>query len=353
MGPDEVASEATWVPVRGSDRVLSGSEGDIREPLMAGRGGDSPRDSGGGLPYHGAYEERPRRKSSIQDVYQPIRTPFRTRLERMGRLLTLVNKVLLPVGVLLLAAGASCSWFAGNLCGGIATWLLESGGTVAGLAILLDILYVACLAPYALFMNQANRDPLSCGPKRFVFPNHSAVPGVLGVLSLLASVVFAFGLACPLVYDELCREGLRPWLVWGGSGGAVVFIYALICMLYGDKGGIATLWIMSVVGGSVGGACLADQLVGVVECHNALGWTLTAAGWTLAYVIPLALASLWSRKCWPFVVRTRPSARPPAAFSVELIFGAQYVLASRAAAAGGWLHGLRRCGWVHGRGVLD
>jgi hypothetical protein len=309
---DDVASESTWLPVHGSDRMLSGSEGDFREPLISS---GSPLSGAGGMPYHAAYEH-PRRRSSVQDVYQPIRTPFRTRLERMGRILTLVNQVLLPIGFLLLAGGASCSWFASNVCGGIAAWLLESGGTVAGLAILLDVLYLACLAPYAIFMNQSNRDPLSCGPKRYIFPNHSAVPGVLGVLALLASSVVVFGLACPLVDEAMCRQRLRPWLVSVGSAAAVVCVYALICLLYGDKGGIATLWIMSVVAGSVGGACLADQLVGVVECHNALGWSLTAAGWTLAYAIPLGLASLWSRKCWPFVVRraTRriSSARPPA-----------------------------------------
>eukprot|EP01043_Picozoa_sp_COSAG02_P032958 COSAG02_NODE_2224_length_9457_cov_76.157085_3_plen_354_part_00 len=309
---DDVASESTWTPVHGSDRMLSGSEGDFREPLISG----SPL-SGSGMPYHAAYE-RPRRRSSVQDVYQPIRTPFRTRLERMGKILTLVNKVLVPIGVLLLGGGASCSWFASNVCGGIAAWLLESGGTVAGLAILLDILYLACLAPYAMFMNQSNRDPLSCGPKRFIFPNHSAVPGMLGVVALLASSVVVFGLVCPHVHDGLCAERLRPWLVWGGCAVAVICFYALVCLLYGDKGGIATLWIMSVVAGSVGGACLADQLVGIVECRSALGWSLTATGWTLAYAIPLALASLWSRKCWPFVVR-RSARRMSAGMHSQLL----------------------------------
>lgn len=313
MPADDVASESSWAPVRGSDRMLSGSEGDYREPLIPD---GSPLASGSGMPYHVAYE-KPRRRSSVQEVYQPIRTPFRTRLERMGKILTLLNKVLLPIGALLLAGGASCTWFASNVCGGIAGWLLETGGTVAGLAILLDVLYLACLAPYAIFMNRSNRDPLSCGPKRFVFPNHSAVPGLLGVFSLLASSLVLFGVACPLVLVDtgLCIERLRPWLVWGGSSVAVVCGYALVCLLFGDKGGIMVLWLMSVVAGSVGGACLADQLAGVIECSNALGWALTATGWSLAYAIPLGLASLWSRKCWPFVVRGArclPPARAPA-----------------------------------------
>ena len=211
----------------------------------------------------------------------------------MGRILTLVNKVLIPTGVILAAAGGSCAWFLNSVCGAISTWLLESGGTVAGLALLLDVLYLACMAPYAIFMNQSNRDPLSCGPRRFVFPNHSAVPGLLGVLALLASVVFVFGLTCPFIFNGVCGEKLRPWLTWGGVGCAAMSVYSLICLLYGDKGAIATLWVMSVVSGSVGGACLADKLVGVVECHNAIGWTLTATGWTLAYSIPLVV------RCFP------------------------------------------------------
>ena len=73
---DDVASESTWLPVHGSDRMLSGSEGDFREPLISS---GSPLSGAGGMPYHAAYEH-PRRRSSVQDVYQPIRTPFRTRL---------------------------------------------------------------------------------------------------------------------------------------------------------------------------------------------------------------------------------------------------------------------------------
>ena len=77
--------------------------------------------------------------------------------------------------------------------------------------------------------------------------------------------------------------------------------YVLICLLYGDKGAIATLWVISVIMGSVGGACLDNTLAGVVD-YNALGWSLASIGFTLAYAIPLVLLSLWSRKCWPFVL---------------------------------------------------
>ena len=76
---DEVASESTWRPIQGSDRLMSGSEDDLREGLLGAR------ESVGGLPYHASYEssperDRPRRRSSINNEYQPFRTPFRTRL---------------------------------------------------------------------------------------------------------------------------------------------------------------------------------------------------------------------------------------------------------------------------------
>ena len=320
----EVASESTWKPLPGSNRVLSRSSSDeeLHQSLLDASDGS----------------EQPRRRSSIQGQHMPqIRVPMRARLEQVWPKLRLLNKLLLPIGALLAAAGGGCAW-ALNGCRGIDSWLLESGGVIVGLPLLLDIFYLAALAPYAIFMSQANRDPLSCGPRRFVFPNDSAVPAVCSVGGLLSATVLSFGLACPLVSDQVCGERLTPWLRWLGALGTSACAYVLICLLYGDKGAIATLWVISVIMGSVGGACLDNTLAGVVDCHNALGWSLASIGFTLAYAIPLVLLSLWSRKCWPFVLS--------AGF---LVFGI-VVGATGAACVGDLLVGVAACdpaaGWA-------
>ena len=130
----EVASESTWKPLPGSNRVLSRSSSDeeLHQSLL---------DAGDG-------SEQPRRRSSIQGQHMPqIRVPMRARLEQVWPKLRLLNKLLLPIGALLAAAGGGCAW-ALNGCRGIDSWLLESGGVIVGLPLLLDIVYLAALAPY-------------------------------------------------------------------------------------------------------------------------------------------------------------------------------------------------------------
>jgi hypothetical protein len=44
-------------------------------------------------------------------------------------------------------------------------------------------------------------------------------------------------------------------------------------------------------------ACISDSLARVQDCPPPLGWALTTVGWAIAYLIPLALISVWARKC--------------------------------------------------------
>jgi hypothetical protein len=228
----EVGSEASWAPPGGGRREPNHQNG-------GGGGGSSAVTTTDELTQQLLRRQQAcaitpvrTRRDSVQGG-DHIRLPMRVHLERPARLLSRLNKVLLPLAVVLAIIGGVLLG-SGQDSAGIG--LLVAGGAVASFPVFLDLLYVSALAPYSLYMSKSSRDPLSCvskkpaaclsavpaplsplaprnrraakptppgataawqGPRRFVFPHDSSTPAVIAMVACCSAVAFAAGLACP------------------------------------------------------------------------------------------------------------------------------------------------------------
>lgn len=282
-----IGSEASWRPP-GSQVGTPGSS----------YGGSQMSES---LLTRPAFQTTRPRRASVNDA-SSFRVPIAVHFERVGRYLKLLNLVLLPLGALVAGAGGICLALNDPKCPSelkVSLWII--GGCIAGFPLFLDVAFLAANAPYSIYNAQSTKDPLSCGPRRFMFPSNSLVPALVAALGVCFTALAIFGGLCAQDSGVIpgCNRPTGEALAGIGCILAGICLYILICLLHGDKGAISVLWVVGLVSASVGLACVSDTLAGIEECPSGLGWTLVAAGCFLAMVIPLVLATVWARKCWP------------------------------------------------------